>query len=70
MIDAIAWKFQTGSQWMHLPENYGDWRGVYNRVRMWAVDGRWERVCGATKRVTGPRPASPATMPSAAPAAG
>lgn len=44
MIDAIAWKFQTGSQWVHLPEKYGNWRGVYSRLRMWAVDGTWERV--------------------------
>lgn len=44
MIDAIAWKFQTGSQWVHLPEKYGNWRGVYNRLRMWAIDGTWERV--------------------------
>ncbi|TXL87221.1 transposase [Streptomyces sp. IB2014 016-6] len=26
-IDAIVWKFQTGSQWVHLPEKYGNWRG-------------------------------------------
>ncbi|WP_368730917.1 transposase [Streptomyces sp. Ru87] len=38
VIDAIAWKFQTGSQWV-LPERYGNWRGVCNRLRMWAVDG-------------------------------
>ncbi|MFG2156728.1 IS5 family transposase [Streptomyces olivaceus] len=44
VIDAIAWKFQTGSQWGHLPETYGNWRGVYNRLRTWAVDGTWERV--------------------------
>jgi transposase len=44
VIDAIAWKFQTGSQWVHLSEKYGNWRGVYNRLRMWAVDGTWERV--------------------------
>ncbi|MEU3408576.1 IS5 family transposase [Streptomyces sp. NPDC006670] len=44
MIDTIAWKFQTGSQWIHLPEKYGNWRGAYNRLRMWAVDGTWERV--------------------------
>ncbi|GEC02352.1 hypothetical protein SSP24_00070 [Streptomyces spinoverrucosus] len=25
-------------------EKYGNWRGVYNRLRMWAVDGTWERV--------------------------
>lgn len=44
VIDAIAWKFQTGSQWVHLPERYGNWRGVYNRLRMWAVDGTWKLV--------------------------
>lgn len=44
VIDAIAFKFQTGSQWVHLPERYGNWRGVYNRLRMWAIDGTWERV--------------------------
>lgn len=47
MIDAIAWKFQTGSQWVHLPERYGNWRGVYSRLRMWAADGTWERVLTA-----------------------
>lgn len=44
VIDAIAWKFQTGSQWVHLPEKYGNWRGVNNRLRMWAVDDTWGRV--------------------------
>ncbi|MEV7817780.1 IS5 family transposase [Streptomyces flaveolus] len=44
VIDAIAFKFQTGTQWVHLPERYGNWRGVYNRLRMWAIDGTWERV--------------------------
>ncbi|WP_328558426.1 IS5 family transposase [Streptomyces sp. NBC_00358] len=44
VIDAIAFKFQTGTQWVHLPDRYDNWRGVYNRLRMWAVDGTWERV--------------------------
>ncbi|WP_420803273.1 transposase [Streptomyces spiramyceticus] len=35
VIDAIAWKFPTGSQWVHLPEKYGNWR---------AIDGAWEQV--------------------------
>ncbi|MFF3264618.1 IS5 family transposase [Streptomyces sp. NPDC002932] len=47
MIDAIAWKFQTGSQWVHLPAEYGSWKGVYTRLRNWAIDGTWERVCTA-----------------------
>ena len=44
VIDAIAWKFQTGSQWIHLPERYGSWKGAYTRLRNWAIDGTWERV--------------------------
>ncbi|WP_443049971.1 IS5 family transposase [Streptomyces sp. F8] len=44
VIDAIAWKFQTGSQWIHLPREYGSWKGVYTRLRNWAIDGTWERV--------------------------
>lgn len=44
MIGAIAWKFQTGSQGAHLREKYGNWRGVSNRLRMWAADGTWARV--------------------------
>ncbi|MEU9214811.1 transposase [Streptomyces sp. NPDC048415] len=47
VIDAIAWKFQTGAQWVYLPDKYGNWRGVCNRLRMWAVDGTWERVFAA-----------------------
>jgi transposase len=43
VIDAIAFKFQTGTQGVNLPEKYGNSRGVYNRPRMWAVDGVWER---------------------------
>ncbi|MFI2025842.1 IS5 family transposase [Streptomyces olivaceoviridis] len=44
VIDVIAFKFQTGTQWVHLPERYGNWPGVYNRLRMWALNGTWERV--------------------------
>lgn len=32
---------------MHLPEKYSNWRGVYNRLRMWAIDDIWERVSTA-----------------------
>jgi transposase len=44
VIGAIAFKFQTGTQWVHLPEKYGNWSGVDNRLRMWAIDGTRERV--------------------------
>ncbi|MFD3732399.1 transposase [Streptomyces sp. NPDC058632] len=31
VIDAIAYEFQTGTQWVHLPEKYGNWRGIATR---------------------------------------
>ncbi|NEA57138.1 transposase [Streptomyces sp. SID13666] len=84
---------------MHLPAEYGSWKGVYTRLRKWAINGTWERVLtalltqadaegeldwavavdstivrahqhAAGARKKGPRPASPPTMPSGAPAVG
>ncbi|MER5680654.1 transposase [[Kitasatospora] papulosa] len=48
VMDAIAWTFQTGSQWIHHPKKYGKRRGVHNRLRMWTVDGTWERAGSAS----------------------
>ncbi|WP_371917118.1 IS5 family transposase [Streptomyces sp. IMTB 2501] len=44
VIDASAWKFQTGAQWVHLPAEYGSRKGVHTRLRNWAIDGTWEQV--------------------------
>ncbi|WP_404797600.1 IS5 family transposase [Streptomyces pristinaespiralis] len=44
LIDAIAFKYRTGTPWTDLPEKYGSWKGVHNRLRNWAVDGTWKRV--------------------------
>jgi transposase len=44
MIDAIAWKYRTGSPWADLPEEFGSWKGIHNRLRTWAIDGTWQRV--------------------------
>ncbi|MFK4540441.1 hypothetical protein RKD29_000037 [Streptomyces tendae] len=56
MIDAIAFEFQTGNQWLLLPEKYGNWRGDYDRLRMWALDGAGApgRRVSATPRCTNP----------------
>ncbi|MFF2901999.1 hypothetical protein [Streptomyces sp. NPDC057966] len=37
-------EIQARSQWIHLPEKDGNWRGVCNRLRIWALDSTWERV--------------------------
>ncbi|MDA4888416.1 transposase [Streptomyces sp. MS2A] len=44
VIDAIAFKYRTGGPWMNLPEHFGSWKGVHNRLRKWAADGTWEKV--------------------------
>ncbi|WP_394298395.1 IS5 family transposase [Streptomyces rimosus] len=44
VIDAIAFKYRTGTPWTDLPERFGSWKGAHNRLRMWAADGTWERV--------------------------
>ncbi|BFO18302.1 IS5 family transposase [Streptomyces sp. KM77-8] len=44
MLDAIAFKYRTGSPWVDLPKHFGSWKGVHNRLRTWAADGTLERV--------------------------
>ncbi|MFD7260080.1 transposase [Streptomyces sp. NPDC059874] len=42
VIDAIAFKYRTGTPWMDLPQRFGSWKGAYSRLRTWAIDGAWE----------------------------
>lgn len=44
LIDAIAFKYRTGTPWMDLPEHFGSWKVAHNRLRKWAADGTWEKV--------------------------
>lgn len=44
MIDAIAFKYRTGTPWMDLPEQLRSWKGAHNRLRTRAADGTWEKV--------------------------
>ncbi len=44
MIDAIAFRYRTGTPWTDLPEHFGSWKGAHDRLRMRAADGTWEMV--------------------------
>ncbi|WP_176740719.1 IS5 family transposase [Streptomyces sp. SceaMP-e96] len=44
VIDAIAFKYRTGTPWTDLPEHFGSWKGAHNRLRKWAADGTWEKA--------------------------
>ncbi|WP_420918715.1 IS5 family transposase [Streptomyces coelicoflavus] len=47
MIDAIAFKYRTGTPWMDLPEHFGSRKGTHNRLRKWTADATWEKVSTA-----------------------
>jgi transposase len=41
VIEAIAWKYRTGSPWRELPESFGPWQTAYERLTRWSADGTW-----------------------------
>ncbi len=43
VIDGILHRVRTGVQWRDLPE-FGPWKTVYERHRLWSADGTWERL--------------------------
>jgi transposase len=40
----ILHRVRTGAQWRDLPERFGPWKTVYERHRLWSVDGTWKRL--------------------------
>ena len=44
VIEAIAWKYRTGSPWRELPERYGPWQTAYERLTRWSADGTWTKL--------------------------
>ena len=46
-LEAVLWRFRTGSPWRDLPERFGNWNSVFKRFRRWALSGVFERVFNA-----------------------
>jgi transposase len=44
VVEAIAWKYRTGSPWRELPEQFGPWQTAYERLTRWNADGTWARL--------------------------
>ena len=44
VIEAIAWRYRTGSPWRDLPESFGPWQTAWKRLDRWSRDGTWERL--------------------------
>ena len=46
VVEAICWRFRTGSPWRDLPKDFPPWQTVWWRFDRWAKDGTWDRVLG------------------------
>lgn len=44
MVEAIIWKFRTGSPWRDLPERFGPWQTAHYRHDRWSADGTWAKL--------------------------
>lgn len=44
MLEAIAWRFRTGSPWRDLPAEFGPWQTVWKRHRRFSGDGTWDKI--------------------------
>jgi len=43
-VEAVLYRYRTGIPWRDLPEQFEDWKLVYNRYNRWSKTGIWEGV--------------------------
>jgi putative transposase len=48
-LEAIAWRFRTGSPWRDIPEQFGAWQSVWERHRRWSSDGTYTAMFAAVR---------------------
>jgi transposase len=44
VINGILWRLRTGAPWRDVPEKYGPWKALHQRLRVWTKDGIWEQI--------------------------
>jgi len=43
-FEGMMWIARTGSQWRHLPDDYGKWNSVFRRYRRWVTTGVFDAM--------------------------
>lgn len=44
VLNGMIWILRTGAPWRELPERYGPWQSVYDRLVRWKRQGIWDRI--------------------------
>ncbi|ORA71023.1 transposase [Mycolicibacter kumamotonensis] len=53
VLEAIAWRFRTGSPWRDLPAEFGPWQTVWKRHHRWSLDGTYDEIFAAVTSAFG-----------------
>jgi len=43
-VEAVLWRYRSGSAWRDLPERFGHFRKVHTRFSRWSRTGVWQRL--------------------------
>jgi transposase len=43
-VEAVLWRYRSGSAWRDLPEHFGHFRKVHTRFSRWSKAGVWRRI--------------------------
>lgn len=49
VMEAVAWRYRTGSPWRDLPAEFGPFQTIWKRHDRWSRDGTWERLVAAAQ---------------------
>jgi transposase len=49
VIEDIAFKYRVGVPWRDVPERFGPWQTLYERLSRWAEDGTWAELVAAVQ---------------------
>lgn len=49
-LEAIAWRYRTGSPWRDVPSDLGKWQTAWKRHRRWSGDGTYVRLFAAVQQ--------------------
>ncbi len=52
ILNATFYVVRSGGAWRLLPHDFPPWQTVYHYVRLWRIDGTWERMHTALREPT------------------